>query len=120
MLQEGSGVPAAVAEFVRYSIDRLETLLVLILLHSTAPKRWTVPEVSLERRSSPSAAEMSLRRLAHHGLLSVEEEAYRFAPRTDELADRTASLAECYRTRPTAVIALIYARGRDSAPGDVN
>lgn len=118
MLDEDSAVPPAVAELVRRCIDRLETLHVLFLLQSTAPKRWTVREVSLERRSSTSAAEMSLRRLAHHGLLSMEEDGYRFAARTAELADRTVALADCYRARPTAVVTLIYSRRSDTGPGE--
>ena len=107
---EGSAVPAAVTELVRRSIDRLETLHVLFLLQSTAPREWTIGDVSLERRSSRYAAEMSLRALARHGLLSREGDAYRFGPQTDELARRTAALADCYRLRPAAVIALIFSR----------
>ena len=106
------------AGFVRAVIDRLETLHVLFLLQSTAPKRWTVRDVSLERRSSRYAAEMSLNTLAHHGLLLREPDGYVFAPRTDELARRTAALSECYRIRPTAVIALIFGRLTEPGPSD--
>ncbi|HVV52555.1 MAG TPA: hypothetical protein VHO06_23005 [Polyangia bacterium] len=111
-------IPELVAELVRESIDRLETLHVLFLLLSTAPRAWTVRDVSLERRSSRYAAETSLRALAEHGLLSRQDEAYRFAPRTAELAEKTAALAACYRARPTAVIALIFSGRNDRGPGD--
>lgn len=111
-------IPDRVAELVRDSIDRLETLHVLFLLQSTAPRAWTVREVSLERRSSRYAAEVSLRTLADHALLARQDETYRFAPRSDALAERTAALAECYRTRPTAVIALIFSGRNDRGPLD--
>lgn len=88
----------------------------LFLLQYTAPRRWTVREVSVERRSSRYAAEMSLRTLERHGLLSREGEGYRFAPRTDELADRIVALSECYRIRPTAVIALIFSARQGPDP----
>jgi hypothetical protein len=43
-------------------------------------------------------------------LLSREDDAYRFAPHTDDLARRTVALADCYRVRPAAVIAIIFSR----------
>ncbi len=109
-LETDPPVPPAVVELVRGSIDRLETLQVLFLLQGTAPRKWTIGDVSRERRSSRYAAEMSLRTLAHHRLLSREEDVYRFAPHTDELAEQAVALAECYRIRPAAVIALIFSR----------
>jgi len=75
-----------------------------------------VRDVSVERRSSRYAADMALRTLAHHGLVSREEDGYRFAPCTDELSRRTLALAECYRIRPTAVIALIFSGRGDPGP----
>jgi hypothetical protein len=111
-------IPDGVASLVRDTIDRLETLHVLFLLQSTSPRAWTIRDVSAERRSSRYAAEVSLRTLADHGLLARQDEVYRFAPRTISLAERTAALAECYRTRPTAVISLIFSDRSDRGPLD--
>ena len=104
-------VPQDVAELVRACIDRLETLHVLLLLHATANRTWTVRDVSRERRSSVYGVEMSLRLLVEHGFLAREDDAYWFSPRTPELAERTAMLSACYRARPSAVVALIFSAG---------
>jgi hypothetical protein len=111
-------IPDEVADLVRESIDRLETLHVLFLLQSTAPRGWSVRDVSLERRSSRYAAETSLRTLARHGFLVNEDEAYHFGPRTSDLSAKTKALADCYRSRPTAVIALIFSGKNDRGPND--
>jgi hypothetical protein len=116
---EGWGIPDEIADLVRESIDRLETLHVLFLLQSTAPRAWSVRDVSLERRSSRYAAEISLRTLAYQGLLGRQGDDFWFAPRTAELSVRAAALADCYRTRPTSVIALIFSKRGDRGPADV-
>ena len=104
-------IPADVARLVRDCIDRLETLHVLLLLHATESRTWTIRDVSLERRSSLYGTEMSLGVLVEHGLVAREDDVYWFSARTPELASRTAALADCYRTHPTAVIALIFSGG---------
>jgi hypothetical protein len=110
---EDQRVPGEVTSFVHEHIDRLETLHVLLLLHATAPRAWSVREVSLERQSSAYSAEISLRQLQHAGLLTRDDdERFRFQPRTSQLLDQAAWLVWWYQARPSSVIALIFSSTR--------
>jgi len=113
---EDQRVPDAVAAFVHDHIDRLETLHVLLLLHATAPRRWSIREVSLERQSSAYSAEISLRQLHRAGLLARDEDGqFRFQPETSALGDQAAWLVWWYQARPSSVIARIFS-GRPRSP----
>ncbi len=105
---EDQGIPVEVAGFVHDHIDRLETLHVLLLLQATAPRAWSIRDVSYQRQSSAYSAEISLRQLTHAGLVVREDDLYRFQPQTPELAERAAWLVWLYQTRPNAVITLIF------------
>lgn len=105
---EDQRVPDIVADFVHDSIDRLETLHVLFLLHATAPRAWSIRDLSYERQSSAYSAELSLRQLTRSGVLVREEGLFRFQPQSPEIAERVASLVRLYRERPRGVIALIF------------
>ena len=109
---EDQRVPAEVAEFVHEHIDRLETLHVLLLLHATAPRGWSIRDVSFERQSSAYSAELSLRQLSRAGLLVRDESLFRFQPHTAELAERAAWLVWWYQARPNSVITLIFSGHR--------
>lgn len=109
---EDQRVPDEVTEFVHAHIDRLETLHVLVLLHATAPRAWSIRDVSLQRQSSAYSAEISLRQLHRAGLLAREEGLYRFQPQTPELVEQAAWLVWWYQARPNAVITLIFSGRR--------
>ena len=110
--EEDQRVPGTIVDFVHEVIDRLETVHVLILLHATAPRGWSILDVSHQRQSSAYSAELSLTRLAQAGLLVRQDGLFRFQPATSELANQAASLVWWYQTRPTTVIALIFSGQR--------
>lgn len=106
--EEDQHLPSTVADFVHENIDRLETLQVLLLLHATAPRRWSIRDVSYERQSSAYSAELSLKQLTTAGVLVREEGLFRFQPQTSHLAERVASLVHWFQARPRWVITLIF------------
>jgi len=105
-------VPVVIADFIHEHIDRLETMHVLLLLQATAPRAWTVRQVSVERQSSVYSAELSLRQLNRAGLIVRSDGLFSFQPHTSELAERVASLVSIYRARPISIISLIFSGPR--------
>lgn len=105
---EDQNLPGIVADFVHENIDRLETLHVLLLLHATSPREWSIRDLSYARQSSAYSAELSLKQLTRAGVLVREQGLFRFQPETSDLAEKVASLAHWYQTRPRWVIALIF------------
>ena len=109
-------VPQEMSAFVHEHIDRLETLHVLLLLQATAPRRWSIRDVSVERQSSAYSAEISLRHLHRAGLLARDERGwFRFEPCASRLIEQTAWLVSWYQARPSSVIALIFSARRASS-----
>jgi hypothetical protein len=108
-------VPEEVATFVHECIDRLETLHVLLLLHATSPRVWSIRDVSDERQSSAYSAEISLRQLVRAGLAVREDDLFRFQPQTPQFAEHVARLVWWYQMRPSSVITLIFAGHRRPA-----
>jgi hypothetical protein len=104
-------IPQGVEDFLYEHIDRLETMQVLMLLHSSAPRSWSIRQVSLERQSSTDSAEVSLRRLSRAGLLVQEEGMFRFEPLTSRLAEQAAWLVWWYQASPDSVMRLIFYGG---------
>lgn len=107
-------IPEDVLHFIKGYIDRIEVLDVLLLLQSAPARAWSAPEVSDEMRSSPLAAARTLDALQSRGLLAKEGDKFSFRPRSTDLDEKTARLADCYRQRRTAVITAIFARPNDA------
>ena len=101
-------LPEDVLHFIKEYIDRIALLDVLLLLQSAPARAWTAREVSNEMRSTPQAAEDTLDALRRRGLLTKEGETFSFRPRSPDLEQKTARLAECYRQRRIAVITAVF------------
>jgi hypothetical protein len=110
-----TSVPKDLAALIWESIDRLETLETLLLLQARADRAWTVAELTLELRSSPTAIEQTVARLVTRALVAAEGQGYRFRPGTPELESKVVRLAACYRERRVAVIQTIFSRPGDSS-----
>jgi hypothetical protein len=110
-----SSIPSDIAQFIRECIDRLETLDLLLLLEANAGRAWSARQLSDEMRSSPLATESALRTLLARGIIVSENSCYLFRPSEPELERKVRRLADCYRTRRTAVIALIFSKPSDAA-----
>ena len=107
-------IPQDLAEFIWGAIDRLETLETLLLLQASPEKSWTLEQLMHDMRSSQLAAEQTTTVLVSRGLISLENGAYRFHPRTPELEATAARLAACYRERRVAVIRTIFSRPNEA------
>lgn len=64
-------IPPDVREFVRRDINSVFQLEVLLLLHRTRDRLWTVMEVSQELGIDPEIAERQLVSLIHLGLIQA-------------------------------------------------
>jgi hypothetical protein len=113
-------IPQDLATFIWEAIDRLETLETLLLLQASPEKTWTLHQLMQEMRSSQLAAEQTTTVLVSRGLLSLENNAYCFRPRTPELEAMAVRLAACYRERRVAVIRTIFSRPNDAITSFAN
>jgi hypothetical protein len=109
-------IPADVRQFIIDHLNSVAQLEVLLLLRSDAQRDWSGEDVA---RALYTAADVTAGQLADlhaRGLLAAAEppEArYRYGPRTSELGDLVARLADVYRERRVSVITLIYSKPVD-------
>ena len=113
----GSGFSESLDRFVRSFISSVEQVEVLLLLHRTAPKRWSAVGASRELRLDPISVARRLTDFHDAGVVSVEpgDEAlmYWYAP-SPAVPDRTLSeLESAYQTRRTSLINLIFSKPAD-------
>jgi DNA-binding IclR family transcriptional regulator len=105
-----TSIPQDLAELIWNSIDRLETLEMLLLLQAEPRRAWTLAELTYELRSSRASVEKTIKQLMTHGLVAADHARYRFRPDTPELEAKVVRLAACYRERRVAVIQTIFSR----------
>jgi hypothetical protein len=109
-----SGLPEDVVRFVHDWVDRIETLEVLVLLHSDPSREWTIPELSTHMRSSALASRIAIDRLVAMGAVAERPNGYAFHPKTADLDQHLSNLVACYREKRTAVVAAIFNRPSDA------
>lgn len=94
-------------QFIQAYIKSVWALELLLLLRSDPERRWQPDALVRELRASTSLVQDNLSLFERCGLAVREGATWRFAPASTHLAELTASLAEAYRQRPMATIALI-------------
>lgn len=105
------GIPERVAQFIAAHISSVEQLETLLLLRSDPGRPWSSGEVGASLRTLPESIDLRFRDLREHGLVEPDGEGWRIAAAVDgRLVDE---LADCWKVRRVAVIALIFAE-----PGD--
>lgn len=109
-------IPEGIRRLITERIESVAQLEVLLLLRAAPDKTWSVTEVARALVTRPDAAAGFLRHLVDRGLVRQEgDDAFRYAA-SGELGDDVDGLAQCYATRRTTVIGLIFApRPGDSA-----
>lgn len=107
-----SAIPEDVQRFVLQCIDSVEQLEVLLLLHGAPAVEWSPEAVAGALYSHPASIARRLATLSAHKLLSATEPPllYRYQPKTPELDATVTRLADTYRQRRVAVIALIASK----------
>jgi hypothetical protein len=107
------GFPEDVRRFILEHVNSVEQLEVLLLLRGRPDADWDAAAVSRALSTAPAAAAMRLADLHARGLLvpvKPGEARYRYGPAAPELARLVDGLAEAYRERRVAVVALIYSK----------
>jgi hypothetical protein len=110
------GIPPAVVRFLTDHIASVAQLEILILMHGRADEDQTPESVARELRVDAAWAATELEHLVTSGVLAVRAgpvPAYRFAPRTPELAHAVKETIDTYTKRRVSVVNFIF--GKPSA-----
>ncbi len=112
-----AGFSESLQRFVHAHISSVEQVEVLLLMHRTAPRRWSAVAASRELRLDPVSVARRLADFLDGGVLSVEagEEALLYWYAHSPVApDRMlGELAAAYQARRTSLINLIFAKPAD-------
>lgn len=114
MPNEAGELPAELRVFIHSCIESIEQVELLLLMRGSERMR-TARDVASELGISVPRARSDLETLAARGLLEVrvgEEIAYRYRPRSDELARYCDVLARCYITSRQALLGFVAADSR--------
>lgn len=110
-------IPADVRRLVYASLPSVMHLEVLLLLRQIAPDALTAEELGGKVGMQPEALERTMFDLMARGLLVATRGlpiAYRYGPRTPELAGTVGRLAELYQAERLTVTGLILNREHES------
>ncbi len=108
-------IPMDVARFIEENLETVDQLRVLLLLQAGPGQDWRAEEVSRQLYLTVPDAAGHLAKLASRGFVSPSQGpplAYRYEPRTDEIAAMGRRLAQFDRERPVTLINLLYSRAR--------
>ena len=109
----GPGIPDHLVDFLRRSIDSVEGLEMLFLLHGTREREWTPEEINAELRSSALAVQDRLDSLERSGLVRRKESgSYGFDERSPD-GPIVAELALEFARRPFTIMNLILQNPTD-------
>lgn len=111
-------LPDDIRRFVTSHIASVLQLEALLLMRTEPEREWTAEEVSRSLYAAPSAIADQLFDLEAKGLIvrsNAPQPGFRYHPVNGELAAVVERLADLYRERRVAVIALIYSEVTDSA-----
>jgi hypothetical protein len=114
VVDEG-GITSRVKQFITDYVESVMQLEVLFLLAEPPKKVWTANELAQQLRIDVVWVEAQLRDMVDKGLAAVEPSgtAFRYAPRTPELAATVTELAHAYTDRRVTVIGLIFSKPVD-------
>jgi predicted ArsR family transcriptional regulator len=113
--QEGT-LPPELRAFLHSCIDSIQQIELLLLMRGSERMR-TARDIAAELGIPVPGARHDVESLAARGLLEVkvgEEIAYRYKPKTDDLAKYSDQLARYYITARQAVLGFVAAESRRS------
>jgi AraC-like DNA-binding protein len=106
-----NGLSDEVHRLLGLPIDSVEELEVLLLMRRSPEGRWTAEEMARELYSHPTSITRRFQRLLGSGLLGETAPGQvQYAPRSVELDQTVAGVAEAYRERRVAVVSLIASK----------
>jgi hypothetical protein len=104
--------------FIADHIGSVAQLELLLLLRTTAMRRWTVEDLSRELRIEPAWAHAQLIPFCDIGLVrcheAASEKTYTYDPARDDLRDLITAVAQAYLLHRVSVIELIYGKPTQS------
>jgi hypothetical protein len=110
---KGADLPEPVRRLIVDCIDSAADLEVLLLLHRGPERAWLATDVDAELRIGAEPARTGLANLTQAGLVTVDDERYRFAPRRESQRRAVDALAEEYARRRVRVIEFLYEKPSD-------
>lgn len=105
-------LPEEILKFLESSIDSVEQLRVLLLLHSDPEREWSTAEITKELRSADSSIEQRLNALYDREVLVrlLEPGRHKFTPSSEEIRKNIQQLEQVNQSKPYRVIDAIYSR----------
>jgi hypothetical protein len=104
-------IPENIRQFVHSSIDSVEQLEVLALLHDNPEKEWTIQALSQELRSTESSVDKRLRDLVDRRVLEpIENSPFFYRPKSPALDELVSELVRYYRLFPFRIMDMIFSR----------
>lgn len=110
------GIPDDVVAFLAQSIDSVEQLEVLLLLHQNPATAWTAESVARHLYREPTSVGRRLGVLRLLGLLQASDDpepTFRYAPRSEAIDATVGRLAEAYAGRRVTVLGLLASKPMD-------
>jgi hypothetical protein len=105
-------IRAELRDFIVNEIGSIAQLELLLLLQTQPEKQWTAAEAARALYTAEDATTALLEGFRARGLASASDASpltYQYAPRSPDLAQLVAELAQLYQARRVTVINLIYA-----------
>lgn len=104
-------LPANVLRLVRRALPAMTHVEVLLLLHRTAPRAWSVGDASAEVKAERLAVAAALAHLLEQHLVREEEPGqWRVDDRDATVMADVAALREAYDRRPVMLVRALYER----------
>ena len=105
----GSELPEVLQDLIARHTPSMDHVAVLLDLRGDPSVAHAAADVAARTRLDPAVADRVLRELAQSRIVSLEGDAYRYAP-AEGLRETVDSLAEMYRTKPVTLVRAIYDR----------
>jgi hypothetical protein len=105
-------IPDELRDFIMRHIDSVAQLEALLLLRAGAGQDWDVAQTAKRLYTGEAEVADALGRLCADGLLTRQNDAYRYDPQTAALKDTVERLADFYRRHLVSVTNMIHAKPR--------
>lgn len=105
-------IPADLREFILRYIDSVAHLEALLLLRANAETIWDITTIARRLYTTEQQAAEVLTQLCAHGLLSCEDERYRYAGQSAEQRNLIDRLAESYTKQLIPITNMIHGKPR--------
>ena len=112
-----AAIPQEIQQFITNHVRSVEQLEILLLIHGTPHKIWSVQSVYSSILSSKSSVERWLEEFVRTGFCqkTTDEPANYFFSASGEIELRLSALAELYKIKPARVIEAIFKKDLGAA-----